>query len=1061
MEFKILGTVEAVVAGQVVDLGVRRLERRLLGVLLLHLGSAVSSERLTDLVWDGDPPVNARRTLQVFVSRLRGRLVAVGRSGCEILGDPTGYLVNGDPDRVDAHRFRRLLDLARGAGDPAGQVGYLDEAARLWRGPVLGELSCDRIRAETAGWDEDHLSAAELRMAAHLALGHHDQVLGELGTLMERYPRAESLVELLVLALYRAGRRQEALDAYAAASRSLVDRTGLDARPQLELLHERILRDDPTLNQRPRLGGPAQLPPKVADYTGRGREIDVLDQLVANCDTTAVLVSTIDGTAGIGKTALAVHWAHRARHHFPDGQLYIDLRGYSDSPPTSPAVALARFLRALGIAAEQIPADVMEAGTLFRGLLADRRVLVVLDNANSADQVRPLLPGRPGSLALVTSRSRLAGLVAVDGMRNVTLDVLTTEESVALLARILGDQRVMAAPEDAVELVGLCGRLPLAIRISAALLAERPEHSLRTHVAALRDGDRFSALTIEEDEQSCVRASFDLSYRELEPEVARLFRLLGIVPGPDVTIGAAAALAQVSPARARHLLDRLAAAHLIQEHVPGRYSFHDLIRVYAHRQATVEDGQAQRAASTERLMAWYLEMARTATMRHYPTTILLPLQTTSLPSGQGTADDDRFEPLVWLDAEYPNLVAAIWHAAGHGPAEMTWLLTDALRNYFYNRRFPGDRLPVARAALAAADAAGDLLGQAASHLSIGQAYAAVGDTDSAISHYTEAATRARSTDWEGGLRTVLNNLGIAYKHSGRFTEAASSYREVIDLARRSGVAAVTAVANLGNIYLVQGRLQDAHASFSVALAAFTETGNAASLAAAHTNLGLANHGLGRYEEAAGHLREALRLNEFTGNNSGLSESLFCLGSIHRDTGDLDQARACAREALRIAEDSAIPGAEVDARNLLASTLLAAGDRAGALREYENAQAIGSREGIAETLLGLAATYASLDRPADAVGHAERALELSRTGGYRMTAGKALTALAKLHALLGRRDLAVDLAMEALDIQRESGHRLGEAQALMVLADTADGARARAHRRTATAILRELGVPERP
>jgi hypothetical protein len=392
------------------------------------------------------------------------------------------------------------------------------------------------------------------------------------------------------------------------------------------------------------------LPADVTAFTGRRRQLEALDGLLeSGADTTAVVISAIAGTAGVGKTGLAVHWAHRVRDRFPDGQLYVNLRGYAPTPPASPLEALAGVLRALGVAAEQVPVETEQAAGLYRTLLADKRMLVLLDNARDPDQVRPLLPGGPGSLVVVTSRHRLSGLVVKEGACRLTLDVLTPEEANQLLARLLGETRVHAEPAAAAELARACAHLPLALRIAAATLADRPQLSIAGYVAELGQGDRLGALAVDGDEQAAVRAAFDLSYAALAPGARRLFRLLGLVPGPEVTADAAAALTGTLPERAARLLDRLAAAHLIDQDTAGRFAFHDLLRLYAAERARHEDTGEERKAATRRLLDWYLHTVDAAARMLYPDKLRLPLPLAEAPR-PATPFADHRGALAWCEA---------------------------------------------------------------------------------------------------------------------------------------------------------------------------------------------------------------------------------------------------------------------------------------------------------------------------------------------------------------------------------------------------------------------------
>ncbi|WP_412541812.1 BTAD domain-containing putative transcriptional regulator [Longispora sp. K20-0274] len=428
MEFRVLGGVDVLVDGLPVDLGRRRMERCLLGLLLLNLNAALSIDRMIDLLWGEDAPASARAALHVHVSRLRTGLAAVDaeRRGFRLVTRSGGYALEGDPSRVDAHRFRDLCRRGHEATGPAVRRSLLGPALELWRGRPLGELCTPRIRsAYGRGLEELHLSATELRIEADLALGGHQGVLPELERLARLHPLRERLVELHLLALYRAGRRADALAVYERARRLLVDATGLDPRAELDELYQRILRRDPTLDPVrvpvPRTV-PAQLPPDEPGFAGRREELEFLDGLLPGPGQAGPPSVVISGERAVGKTALAVHWAHRVRSRFPDGQLFLDLSAPTAGP--EPTTALHRLLTGLGVAGDALPDGVDEAVDLYRSLVGDRRVLLVLDNATHPDQVRPLLPSNPGSLTVIASRDRLSSLIALNGATRLLLGPL-------------------------------------------------------------------------------------------------------------------------------------------------------------------------------------------------------------------------------------------------------------------------------------------------------------------------------------------------------------------------------------------------------------------------------------------------------------------------------------------------------------------------------------------------------------------------------------------------------------------------------------------------------------
>ena len=632
MEFGLLGPLLVRAEEKAIAISAGK-QRVLLAALLLAVNQVVAVDKLTEALWQGSPPETARVTLQNYIMRLRHTL---GPAGYErIVSRPAGYLIAVRRGELDVAQFAELqaagIAAAR-AGAWENASGQLAAALGLWRGQPLADIQSPLLTAEVPRLAEMRLAALEYRIDADLHLGRHRQVTAELAALAAAEPLRERVNELLMLALYRSGQQAAALAAYRQARRRLVDELGVEPGPALHKLNQRILQSDPTLRiaaprdatggngaasnghgQGPRSGPrpaggrtrasrraasgarpaggaraagarshPAMLPATVPGFTGREAELRTLSE--ATGAPGSVLV--ISGTAGVGKTALAVHWAHQHAGGFPGGQLYVNLRGFGPADPLRPAEALRIFLDALAVPAAQIPATLDGRQSVYRSRLAGTKTLIVLDNAGGPDQVRPLLPGAPGCLVIVTSRNQLAGLIAADGAQAIVLDVLTSGEAHHVLARRLGPDRVAAEPAAAGELARLCARLPLALAVTGARAAARPDFTLTTLAAELRDTrGRLDALTTGEDDATDVRAVFSWSYHQLSTPAARMFQLLGLHPGPDTTAAAAASLAGLDPGHARRLLRELTHAHLLTEHTPGRYTSHDLLRAYAAEQA--------------------------------------------------------------------------------------------------------------------------------------------------------------------------------------------------------------------------------------------------------------------------------------------------------------------------------------------------------------------------------------------------------------------------------------------------------------------------------------------
>src|SRR6202050_3365688 len=634
-------------------------QRVLLAALLLRANEVVGAGELAQAVWEGQPPETARVTLQNYVKRLRQALGPLGYQ--RIVTRPTGYLIEVMPGELDITRFTELqaaaVSAARtGAWDVVS--AKLSEALGLWRVRPLADVpSGVLVAGAVPRLTEMRLEAVEARVEADLHLGRHREVVAEVRGLAAAEPLRERLAEVLMLALYRSGQPASALEAYRQVRRHLVEQIGIEPGPGLRELNQRILRSDRTLllaqqgpdavpaghakqatGKRPaatgrpaatvpppadpvdpdraRLPAPVMLPATVPGFTGRARELRALSGLLRPGGP--VLIRAIGGTAGVGKTALAVHWARRAAADFPDGQLYVNLRGFGPADPLPPAEALRAFLDALGVPAARLPATLDGRQALYRSLLDDRRMLIVLDNARDPAQVRPLLPATPTAMVLITSRSELASLVVTHGATTISLDVLTVAEARDMLTERLGADRVAAEPEAADELIGLCARLPLALAITAARAVTHPGFTLAALTAELRDAKgRLDALSTGEDATD-VRAVLSWSYQSLQPPAARMFRLLGLHPGPEITAAAAASLAGTGMVVARRLLRELTRCHLLAAPAAGRDAFHDLLRAYAAEQAAAVGSGDDRRAATGRMLDHYLHSARSADLQLNP-----------------------------------------------------------------------------------------------------------------------------------------------------------------------------------------------------------------------------------------------------------------------------------------------------------------------------------------------------------------------------------------------------------------------------------------------------------
>jgi DNA-binding SARP family transcriptional activator/Tfp pilus assembly protein PilF len=1032
-----------------VDVGSPML-RGLLGLLAIHPRQAVSRDEIVDVLWDS-PPKTCLNLIQVYIGQLRRLLEPDRRQrrpAATVRLAPGGYLLN--LGETDVAHFDELLSRARrDAGDAAAAREHLGQALDCWRGAVLAGDD-QRLR--------QHRTAVALsRRRVDAALAYADLALADpagraappavqrLLAIVPDEPLHEGLHARLALLLAAGGEQAEALRVLADVRARLAEDLGVEPGDELRAAQLLVLRQEPRPGAEAEAGPPAnaivpgQLLADVATFTGRADALHRLDGLLGgDAGPRGPAVVAIAGTAGVGKTALAMHWAHRVKDRFPDGQLYVNLHGYARGSPLRPIEALARFLHALGMPPDEVPLEVEEAAGVYRTLLAGRRILVVLDNARDAEQVRPLLPGGVGCLAVVTSRDQLAGLVAREGAQPFVLDVLTAQEARALLGRILGAERMRAEPDVIDDLVGLCGALPLALRIAAANLLCNPHQSIAEYVARLRAGDRLTALRIEGDRQTAVSAALDLSYAALPAGARRMFRLLGLVPGPDFTAEAVAALAAGEVAEVAAVLEQLAQAHLVEEPGPGRYAFHDLLRLYAHARGAAEDDETGRHAATQRLLDHYLSGLDAAARLLYPEKLRLPLP---LPPQPPPADRfaDHAQALAWVDAERPNLVAAVQHTAEHGPPATAWLLADALRGYFHLRMYTIEWLSVAHASLTCARGAQDRSAEAVSHLSIADAHWRRSRHDLAVEHFTQALAAAQRTDWAQCQATILGNLGAVHWQSGNLRAAGHQLAEALALNRRSGWLAGQAV-NLGNLGLVRmqaGQLAVALGNFQEALDLSRRMGSRSSEANILGNLGEVCQLLGRLDEAIEHLNLALALHRELGGRGNEAANLRTLSATHRDAGRLDQALELAQAALDRSRDTDMLRLEIDALNVLGTVLEALGRATASADSHERALVMaretGERLPEAEALIGLAAARHLLGDLDRALADITQAVALTQRAGFHQLEGAALTGLAAIQLARGQPWWAIQAGERAGAVHEKTGYRIGLARTEALLA----------------------------
>ncbi|MET8077720.1 BTAD domain-containing putative transcriptional regulator [Streptomyces sp. NPDC005303] len=908
--------------------------RSVMAALAVDAGRAVPLETLMRRVWGEDPPEGARQALYAHVARIRRVLAATGAVRTPgLLRRNGGYLLDIDSEDVDLHRFHRLVADARRAGrGDAEQVTILREALDLWRGEPLAGLSGEWVSRMRDTWQRQRLDAVTAWANAETAVGNHAVVIDRVPELIDQHPLVEPLVAVLMRALYEAGRGSEALECFAETRKRLADELGADPGTELRRLHRSILRGapepaevtDPPPSTRPRSAPVlARLPMDVPAFTGREEELAQLDKILAEGlgSPAGAVVSTLSGTAGVGKTALAVHWAHRVADWFEDGQIYVNLHGFEPSrPPVTPAEALPRLLETLGVLPQHMPVSPEAQAGLYRSLLAGRRMLVMLDNARDAEQVRAFLPGSPGCFTLVTSRNRLSGLIALEGARSLVLDVLPATECRRLLARRTGAERVMSEPLAVDEIVSRCARLPLALVVVAARAAIEPGLGLARLAAELRDAqdspdglDSFG----NEDTRADIRAVFSWSYGTLSAQAARVFRLLGVHPGPDISVPAAASLAGLPVRHAGRLLTVLADSCLVTEHSRGRYVLHDLLRMYAAELAGTANAADETQAAEDRLFGHYLHSAHSADRMLDPhrDPIALP------PPVPGVSPEhaaDHGEALAWFTAEHPVLLA-VAHRSGittQGPDAPTWQLTRALTTFLQRRGHWSDWATAQEAALDAAlrsaSPAGEAeAGEAEARSGLGRACTRLMRLDDALTHLARALDLHQAL----GNRTELahTHLDLARLHARRDTypEALACAQEALDqytsLGHRTGQA--RALNSVGWYHSQLGDHRQCLAFCGQALELFTELGVRDGQADTWDSLGYAHHHLGDHRRAAACYDNAVALFHGLGDRYYEADVLAHLSESNRAAGEADAARRAARRAADILDELGVPDSD--------------------------------------------------------------------------------------------------------------------------------------------------------
>ncbi|SMD27033.1 DNA-binding transcriptional activator of the SARP family [Kibdelosporangium aridum] len=899
VEFRLLGEIEAQQGGQLVDLGHAR-QRCVLVTLLVEADQVVQVDQLLDRVWGERPPTRARDSLYSYLSRLRQILPDV-----DIVRRSGGYVLSVDPDLVDLHRFRRLAAEARDTGD----VRLFDQALALWRGEPFAGLDTPWLADVRETLNRERLAAELDRNDLELSVDRIPQLTARAA----EFPLDERLAGQLMLALHQSGRQSGALAVYDETRRALAAQLGIDPSPELTRTRQQILTNSATPAAR------FELPRDVTQFTGRTTE---LRYLLTNADG----VAAIDGMAGIGKTALAVRLAHQLAPQYPDGQLFLDLHAYTPgSAPLSPAAALDKVLRAIGVSA--IPDDVDERATLWRSRLAGRRMLIVLDNVADTAQVRPLLPGTPECLVLITSRQRLAGL---DDARVLSLDVLPPRDAKELFGRIIGEERQIAEPGAVEEVLRLCGYLPLAIRLAAARLRHRSRWMVAHLAGRLRDQRQLAELHAED---RSVATAFSLSYEHLDSPHQRLFRLLGLIPGPDFDVHAAAALGDISLPEADRLLEGLLDVHLLQQPSPGRYRMHDLLRAYAAQLAKDTSALGQ-------LYDYYLHAASVAMdliapqERHRRATV--PSSDTPIPTLT------RYEEAAaWLESERTNLLAV-------RDGRFTSLLSAILWRFLYIRGHHDEALTLHTRAVSAARESGERVLEGQALCNLGMCLERLGRYTEAVEHHEQALRIFRETGARQLEGHALNSIGVAHSWFSRRQKAMSYYRQAAEIGRETGTGVLEVFA-LDNLGIELAGLGDHEAAIHHYKRALAIARDELPYLQGHAldNLGRTFTQLERYDEAREYLTQALEIARKWSNRTFEIEVLNSLGEAARGASDPAEALALHQEALQLSEETGLRSELARAYNGLGQAHHDLGDENAARAQWEKALALYKELGVPE------------------------------------------------------------------------------------------------------------------
>jgi DNA-binding SARP family transcriptional activator len=1000
VKFKILGPIEIVTGSERLELGGTR-QQIVLATLLLNANRVVTLDRLLEAIYGEGLPPTARSQAQISISSLR-RLFAPYSAEPVIATRPHGYVIEVGAEQLDSQQFDALVAAARAASH-ANQleqaVACYRDALRLCRGPALDGIESQYIRVAASRLDEQRITTMEDRVNLELELGRHHELVGELIELVEEFPLREGLRGQLMLALYRCGRTAEALQVYRQARRTMIDELGIEPGERLQQLEHAILTSDPALelpvepiesveaaeSLPAKLQVPSLLPGDLADFTGREHEIgQIYDQLIPEKEDPprrAVPVVVLVGKGGVGKSSIAVHASHGIASHFPDGQLYADLHGGS-SHPVGPMQVLERFLRALGVPGSYMPEGLDERAEVYRNLLAaDRKILIVLDDAVSESQVAPLLPGSSASAMIITSRKRLAGIA---GVTHVPVNVFDADKSLDLLTRITGDSRVLAQSEAAAEVAAQCGHLPLALRIAGAKLSARPHWTIQQLADRLDDETR--RLDELRHGDMGIRPSISLTYEGTGEQARQLFRRLALLDVPVFSGWMSAALLDMPLPDAEDLLDDLINAQLIEttgtsSGVHSHYRFHDLIRVFARERLAAEEPAAERKAALERALGALLFLSEEATGRHYGGGDSLGNDAPRWPLPGRLVDELVEEPLSWYDRERTVLVAGVRQAAQVGSVELCWSLALSAVTLFESRIYLDDWRETNDIALKAAQKAHDVRGQAAMLYSTGALYITEQRFDQAFQAYNMSSQLFTEVGDDRGVAMVLRHIALIDRLSGRLDDATRNYERALAIFKTIGdrISIASALHGLGRVKLelhdidaakellsdalemiqtaqcpkieaqvlhqtgeanlVAGDLAEAVSAFEQALARTSEVGDTIGEAFALMGVGVAKVRQGEFVQAREALQRARELAGIAGQPMTEARALLGLGELALTTNDPGQAVVIGQQASGVFRSLGALLDDARALMLLSDAYTALGDTEAAAAALAEAKAL--------------------------------------------------------------------------------------------------------------------------